>query len=147
MNDNDKQLLMDATADMYYLSSLYSLNGFETYAKLVSIYDGNKGDIIVIYNGTPLKIMAKFMGYNTYDIIPSLEDPLNDDKIKKAIEAKQRLWYLCTNTNDFKDIHQILIKIKCHEIDNERFLITAFRDNEDISINQQMINEGYGYVP
>ena len=61
--------------------------------------------------------------------------------------TKQRLWYLCTNTNDFKDTHQTLIRIKCHEFDKYgRILITAFRDNEELSINQQMINEGHGYA-
>ena len=144
MDNKDKVILINATIDSY---PLFSLNGFETYAKLLSNYDGDTGDILFIYNGSPMRMKARFTGYDTCEMKPSLKDPSRDDKKKRAMEAKQRLWYLCTNTNDFNDTHQTLIKIKCHEFDKYgRILITAFRDNEELSINQQMINEGHGYV-
>ena len=144
MDNKDKVILKNATLDSY---PLFSLNGLDTYAKLLSNYDGDTGDILFIYNGSPMRMKARFTGYDTCEMKPSLKDPLREDKKKRAMEAKQRLWYLCTNTNDFKDTHQTLIKIKCHEFDKYgRILITAFKDNEELSINQQMINEGHGYA-
>lgn len=143
-NNREQLLLKNASLDSY---PLFSLNGLDTYAKLLSNYDGDTGDILFIYNGVPMRMKARFTGYDTCEMKPSLKDPLRDDKKKRAMEAKQRLWYLCTNTNDFNDTHQTLIRIKCHEFDKYgRILITAFRDNEELSINQQMINEGHGYA-
>jgi endonuclease YncB( thermonuclease family) len=144
INNKDIDILINANIDSY---PLFSLNGLETHAKLLSNYDGDTGDILFIYNETPMRMKARFTGYDTCEIKPSLKDPLRDDKKKRALEAKQRLWFLCTNTTDFKSNHKTLIKIKCHEFDKYgRILITAFRENEELSINQQMINEGHGYA-
>lgn len=140
------ELLINATIDSY---PLFSLNGYETEAKLLSNYDGDTGDILFIYNNNPMRMKARFIGYDTCEMKPSLKDLQRDDKKKRAIEAKQRLWYLCTNTNDFKENHKTLIKIKCHDFDKYgRLLITAYKFNSsnELSINQQMIDEGHGYV-
>jgi len=140
------ELLINATIDSY---PLFSLNGYETEAKLLSNYDGDTGDILFIYNNNPMHMKARFMGYDTCEMKPSLKDPQRNDKKKKAMEAKQRLWYLCTNTNNFNENHKTLIKIKCHDFDKYgRLLITAYKNDgsNELSINQQMIDEGYGYV-
>lgn len=155
VDNKNKQLLIDATIDKY---PLFSLKGLITYAKLLSNYDGDTGDILFIYNQMPMRMKARFTGYDTCEMKPSLKDPKRDEKKKRAQEAKERLWFLCTNSNDLKENHSTLIKIKCGEFDKYgRLLITAFNEQTnfeqlddksqfDLSINAQMINEGHGYI-
>ena len=132
---------------------LFSLNGHIYLAKLLSNYDGDTGDILFSYLNNIMRMKARFFGYDTPEIKPSLNDPNRDEKKKKAKEAKERLWNLCTNNND----NQRLIKIKCYEFDKYgRILIVAVNEDIDISnmddknlfeisINNQMIKEGHGY--
>lgn len=155
VDNKNKQLLIDATIDKY---PLFSLKGLITYAKLLSNYDGDTGDILFIYNQMPMRMKARFTGYDTCEMKPSLKDPKRDEKKKRAQEAKERLWFLCTNSNDFLLNHSTLIKIKCGEFDKYgRLLIIAFNEQTnfeqlddksqfDLSINAQMINEGHGYI-
>ena len=136
---------------------LFSLNGYITYAKLLSNYDGDTADIFFIYNEMPMHVKARFYGYDCSEIKPSLNDPNRDEKKKKALLAKKYLWTLCTNETDNKT-HKTLIKIKCGNYDKYgRLLITAFKEDIDfdgkddktlfeLSINNQMIKEGHGYA-
>jgi len=131
---------------------LFSLKGLITKAKLIANYDGDTGDILFIYDNKIMRMKARFYGYDSSEIKPAINDPKRDEIKKKAIEAKNRLWELCTSNNPTK-----LIKIKCYEFDKYgRLLIIAFDDNIDInnlndielfnlSINKQMIVEGHGY--
>jgi len=139
---------------------LFSYKGYITYAKLLSNYDGDTGNILFLYNDKPIHLKARFYGYDTSEMKPLLNDPNREEKKKKALEAKKRLWFLCTNIlNDdtCKKSHNTLIKIKCDDYDKYgRLLIIAFpetldldtideKDLFDYSINNQMIKEGYGY--
>lgn len=136
---------------------LFTLNGHITYAKLLANYDGDTADIFFIYNEIPMRVKARFYGYDCSEMKPPLNDPNRDEKKKKAIAAKQRLWNLCTNTEDDKEPHKTLILIKCGNYDKYgRLLITAFpedfnisdkNDKElfELSINNKMIMEGHGY--
>jgi len=150
-------LIINASIDTY---PLFSLNGLITYAKLLSNYDGDTGDILLNYNNNqPLRMKARFSGYDSCEIKPSLNDPDRENKKKRAIIAKERLWFLCTNSTNLKENHKTLIKIKCGEFDKYgRLLILAFNIDcniEDpnlddktlfnLSINNQMITEGHGY--
>jgi len=144
-----ENLLRMADINTYHL---FSLNSHISSAKLLSNYDGDTADILFIYNDRIMRMKARFLGYDTPEIKPSLNDPDRDEKKKKAIEAKERLWFLCTN-NDSKR----LIKIKCYDFDKYgRILIVAVNEDIDIStiddkelfnisINKQMITEGHGY--
>ena len=137
---------------------LFTLNGYITYAKMLSNYDGDTADIILMYKDIPMHLKARFCGYDCSEMKPLLKDPKRDEKKKKAIEAKNRLWYLCTKENEVKS-HKTLIRIKCGEYDKYgRILITAYNEDYDLdtnkneeelfkdSINYQMINEGHGYI-
>ena len=141
---------------------IFSLKGLITEAKLLSNYDGDTADIILFYKGIPMHLKARFYGYDCSEMKPSIKDPNRDEKKKKAIEAKKRLWYLCTNQEEDKS-HKTLIKIKCGEFDKYgRVLITAFKEDFDLnsninriktddelfklSINNQMISEGHAYA-
>lgn len=156
ITNKDRELLENSLIDNY---PLFSLNGLVTYAKLLANYDGDTGDIFFIYNQMPMRMKARFTGYDTCEIKPQLKDPKRDEKKKRAQEAKKRLWFLCTNTEELKSNHKTLIKIKCGEFDKYgRLLIIAYNENVnfeglddekaqfDLSINAQMINEGHGYV-
>lgn len=137
---------------------LFSLKGHLTNAKLVGIYDGDTGDIVLEYNGTLLHVKARFLGYDTCEMKPPLNDPDRENKKKRAVLAKKRLWELCTGCSSFDQDHQTLIKIRCGEFDKYgRTLITAFPYEMDVStmtdeeaflksFNYQMIQEGHAYA-
>lgn len=144
-------LLKSADINTY---PLFSLKSHISKAKLLSNYDGDTGDLLFIYDNKPMRMKARFYGYDCNEIKPSINDPNRNEKKKKAIEAKERLWLLCTNNNS-----QTLIKIKCYEFDKYgRILVIAFNEdcniedikNEDelfeLSINKKMIEEGHGYA-
>lgn len=144
-----EELLKNADIISY---PLFSLKGLISKAKLLANYDGDTADILFIYDNKPIHMKARFYGYDSSEIKPHLNDPKRDEKKKKAIEAKERLWILCTNNNP-----KNLIKIKCLEFDkygriliivvNEDKEIDGLNDEEifKISINKQMIDEGHGY--
>ena len=152
---------MDILREMELTSyPLFSLKDYMTYAKMLSNYDGDTANIIFMYNEKPMHVKARFMGYDTSEIKPLLNDPKRDEKKQKAKLAKQRLWTLCTNNEDdenCKNPHKTLIQIKCYSYDKYgRLLVLAFPENVDLtnkdekelfelSINSQMIKEGHGY--
>lgn len=128
---------------------IFSLKGYITIAKLLSNYDGDTGDILFLYNDKPMRMKARFMGYDTNEIKPLLNDPRREEKKLKAKLAKQRLWELCRGTDKNE---KRLIKIKCDDFDKYgRLLIVAYDENFegelvfDKSINNKMIEEGHGY--
>jgi len=136
---------------------LFSLNGYTTYAKILRNYDGDTVNIIFMYKEIPMHIKARLYGYDTSEMKPLLDDPNREEKKNKALEAKKRLWYLCTKQEEEKS-HKTLIKIKCGNYDKYgRLLITVFNEDYEIdplktnnelfkdSINNQMITEGHGY--
>ena len=140
---------------------VFSLNGYISYAKMVSNYDGDTCNIVFPYHGMLMHMRARMTGYDTSEIKPSLNDPHRDIKKKKALAAKERLWQLCTNSqSEPGTFHTHLIVIKCGEFDKYgRLLVTAFPydtdmksiidDSPDVfhmSINHRMISEGHGYV-
>jgi endonuclease YncB( thermonuclease family) len=131
---------------------IFSLKGIITYAKILSNYDGDTAECILLYNDNIMRFKVRFFGYDSPEMKPSLNIKDRDDIKKKAIESKKKLWKLCTGLDDFNiKYHENLIKIVCDDFDKYgRLLITAynFDDNNlefEYSINNQMINEGFGY--
>ena len=59
------ELLKNAKVNDY---ELFSLKGLVTYAKLLSNYDGDTGDILFIYNQKPMRLKARFLIYYLYII-------------------------------------------------------------------------------
>jgi hypothetical protein len=131
---------------------IFSLKGIITYAKILSNYDGDTAECILLYNDNIMRFKVRFFGYDSPEMKPSLNIKDRDDIKKKAIESKKKLWKLCTKLDDFNiKYHENLIKIVCDDFDKYgRLLITAynFDDNNlefENSINNRMINEGFGY--
>ena len=147
LTDQEKQLLCNASAESV---PIFSLNGYTTWAKLVSNYDGDTGNVVFLYNGSLMHMRARFAGYDTCEMKPSLTDPERDNKKKKALAAKARLWELCHPQAD----NNSLILIQCGEFDKYgRLLITAYPEHNlpesldfSNSINAIMIHEGHGYI-
>ena len=133
---------------------IFSLNGVITYAKMLSNYDGDTADCLLINNDTFMRFKVRFYGYDSPEMKPALNIKDRDDIKKKALEAKKRLWKLSTGLDDINEkYHKKIIKIVCGDFDKYgRLLITAFDidlDKElefDNSINKKMIDEGYGYA-
>jgi endonuclease YncB( thermonuclease family) len=133
---------------------IFSLNGVITYAKMLSNYDGDTADCLLINNDTFMRFKVRFYGYDSPEMKPSLNIKDRDDIKKKALEAKKRLWKLCTGLDDINEkYHKKIIKIVCEDFDKYgRLLITAYDidigDNLefDNSINKKMIDEGHGYA-
>lgn len=131
---------------------LFSLKGFKTHAKLLANYDGDTADIFFIYKDIPMRVKARFYGYDCSEMKPSLNDPKREEKKMKAKIAKERLWNLCTN-NSKTEKHETLIFIECYDYDKYgRLMVVAYQvpmDDKELlfenSINNKMIEEGHGY--
>jgi len=129
---------------------VFNFNGIKTYGKIIKNYDGDTADCVIINNDILYRFKVRMYGYDSPEIKPSLNIENREEIIKKAKEAKNRLWQLTTKTDEYKS-HKNLIKIECGDFDKYgRLLITAY--NEDVeeynfenSINKKMIDEGYGY--
>jgi endonuclease YncB( thermonuclease family) len=152
MNQDTLQALRGVRANEV---PIFSLQGYVTMAKLVSNYDGDTANIIFPYHGTWMHMRARFYGYDTCEMKPSLKDPERDIKKKKAAAAKLRLWQLCTKSDSEPGSdHSTLILIQCGDFDKYgRLLVTAYPEGThvetiefDKSINAVMISEGHGYA-
>jgi endonuclease YncB( thermonuclease family) len=148
LDNKNLDILKNASINSF---PVFNLKGYTTFAKVLENYDGDTADILINYNGTFMRLKARFYGYDSPEMKPPLNTPNRDEIKKKAIEAKRRLWELCSGLSKIDDkIHTNLIKIICDDFDKYgRVLITAFqkKDDEgfDLSINKKMINEGHGY--
>lgn len=132
---------------------LFSLNGITTFAKILSNYDGDTADCLLIHNNNLMRFKVRFYGYDSPEMKPALNIKDRDEIKKKAIDAKKRLWKLCSGLDDLNEkYHNKLIKIVCDDFDKYgRLLITAYDTDTDEniefdnSINKKMIDEGHGY--
>jgi len=104
-----------------------------------NIYDGDTLSIIFVYNGIPVKYRCRALGYDSPEMKPLLSNPnrLMEKVLAKA--AKDRFIELLTKHTE-KNIF-----IKCHEFDKYgRLLVEIWNNIDKDSINNIMINEGYG---
>jgi endonuclease YncB( thermonuclease family) len=150
INDSILELLKSSEEDKY---KIFSLNNVITYAKILSNYDGDTADCLLVHDDTFRRFKVRFYGYDSPEMKPPLNIKDRDEIKKKAVEAKKRLWNLTSGLDDINQkFHKNLIKIVCGDFDKYgRLLITAYDfdigDNLefDFSINKKMIDEGHGY--
>ena len=120
----------------------FSLDGQMKLCKVVDIYDGDTCRVVFNHNGHINKWNIRMNGYDSPEMRPSksLENRLEIKK--KAIESKNFLKSLIANSPDQ------LVYLKCGGFDKYgRLLGELFVNHEDeISVNQQMIDNNYGYV-
>jgi len=136
---------------------LFSLNGQTLLGKVVEIYDGDTCKIVLLINNNLQKFNCRLYGLDTPEMKPALNKLNRNIEIENAHKCKNRLLQLVTSCNCniediFKksDINALLklnkkiIFVKCNEFDKYgRLLVELFDDNNNTTINQTLINEGY----
>jgi len=129
---------------------IFNFKNLRTYGKIIKNYDGDTADCVILRDEILYRFKVRLYGYDSPEMKPSLNINNREEIIKKAKEAKNRLWQLTTKTDENEN-HKTLIRIECGEFDKYgRLLITAYdEENEGYefnkSINNRMIEEGYGY--
>ena len=117
----------------------FSLKGNVFYGLPCNIYDGDTFSVIFEYKGEIIKYRCRCNGYDSAEMKPSLNNPNRDHEKELAIKARERLIELL-NKHETK-----LIKFECLDFDKYGRLLINFWNNVDgKSINEIMINEGYG---
>ena len=133
---------------------VFSLNNYEGYAKITSVYDGDTFKAVIILHGRPLKFNFRTIGYDSAEMKPSLGMRARADHIHLARLARDmfkeecgfddrapfRLWnpFMCRNKVNG------LVWIECGKNDKYgRPLVTVSRRKGDKqSVNQKMIESG-----
>ena len=115
INDTILEQLKSAEEDKY---KIFSLKDVITYAKILSNYDGDTADCLIVHDDTFRRFKVRFYGYDSPEMKPALNIKDRDEIKKKAVEAKKRLWNLTTGLDDFNQkFHKKIIKIVCDDFD------------------------------
>ena len=107
-------------------------------SRIVKCYDGDTFHCIFKHNGKYQKFHIRLYQYDSAEMKPSKQDPIRDQQIEKANEAKKKLEEYILNKNvylylrGFDKYGRILAEIKLTE-------------NDQKTINQLMIDGVYGY--
>ena len=138
---NFEKDLLEATKDI----PLFSLEGMVKMCKVVEVYDGDSCKIVLRLDGIGLvKFNCRMNGYDTPEMRPPRDQEGREAEILAAKAAKKRLIDLIMGDK--------LVCVKCGKFDKYgRLLVDAYFNEEEclmdrISVNQMMINEGFGYA-
>lgn len=120
----------------------FSLDGMTKLCKVVDVYDGDTCRVVFEHNGNFNKWNIRMTGYDTPEIRPRKNLENRDEIKKKAIESRDFL------KSQVMNYPEQLVFIKCSCFDKYgRLLGELFKDKEcTISINNLMVEKGYGYV-
>jgi endonuclease YncB( thermonuclease family) len=115
----------------------FSFQGKTFYAKPCKVYDGDTFTSVFWYKDEWIKWRCRSFGYDSPEMKPRLSDPDRNITIASAIRARDRFSELLFKTNN--------ISIYCHEFDKYgRILVTIHNGIDTPSINQIMLDEGFG---
>lgn len=139
----------------------FNLNGINTWAKVVDVYDGDTCRLLFYLNSAdilPTKVKTRGIGYNCPEVSPPLKHTQRDLEKAMANKAKNRFLQLVTNQDidisknyTKKELAKIL-KVNTKLIYVKfgiygkygRILTEYFTDkHSEKSINQILIDEGY----
>lgn len=120
----------------------FSLQGLTKICKVVDIYDGDTCRVVFNHNGCINKWNIRMNGYDSPEMRPSRNLENRDEIKKKALESKNFLKSLVANSPEQ------LVYLKCGGFDKYGRLLGELYINQDDekSVNQQMIDNNYGYV-
>jgi endonuclease YncB( thermonuclease family) len=132
MNIEDHTYLLNCTVNN---TKYYTLAGDEYVCKCIKVYDGDTITVAFIPNGlnNVYKYNIRLSGIDA----PEIKSKNIDDKTK-AISSR-----------DFLDekINNKILKIKCGKFDKYgRLLADVYLYGETVSINDLLIQNGYGYA-
>lgn len=132
---------------------LFSLNGLQTYARVIDIYDGDTITVVISINDYFLKFKCRLHGIDTCEIHSK-----NMQNKQLAVQARNRLYNLVTNhqidqTYNKKDIIDYLDKnvsvvwVKCLDFDKYGRLLIDCYSSEDKpkSFSEILIDEKLAY--
>lgn len=121
---------------------LFSLEGFFCECKVVDVYDGDTCKVVFPLHDKLYRWNVRLDGYDTPEMRPRKNKPNREQEITAAKEAKKFLKDLVMKSSEQ------LVYIKCKEFDKYgRLLADLFVCQDDkCSVNQMMIDNGYGYV-
>jgi endonuclease YncB( thermonuclease family) len=130
--DKLKDCTLDNTVDLFEMGSDLIP------AKLLSNYDGDTCKMAVEWRGVVGRITVRMNGYDSPEMKPAISNPNRDEIKKKALMAKEAL----------KTYLEGITYLRFDGFDKYgRVLGTLFQTKEDpVSVNQKMIDTGYGYV-
>jgi micrococcal nuclease len=118
---------------------VYGYSNIDTFGKILRVYDGDTLWIAVKLpdNKNYYQLNCRMYGYDAPEMKPSKTLPNREEHIKKAITAKIEL----------SNYVNSLVKVHIHKFDKYgRFLVTIWKPSEEKSINQQMVEKGFGYA-
>ena len=120
---------------------IFSLESKYLLCKVVDVYDGDSCKVVFPLNEKMYKWNVRLTGYDTPEMRPPRNQENRDEEIAAAKRARDYLKSQVMNKNQ-------LVYIKCGGFDKYgRLLGELFVNHEDeISVNQQMIDNNYGYV-
>jgi len=134
----------------------FSLNGINTYAKVVSVIDGDTVVLVIPFVNLHFKFNCRLSNIDTFEIHSS------NDKIKEhGLKAKYRLIELiskkklnCEDDVSKKDIQNIfcsdcyLVYIKCYNFDKYgRLLVDIYINKEDEkNLSDILLQEKLAYM-
>jgi endonuclease YncB( thermonuclease family) len=126
------------------------LEGVRTIGKMVDIYDGDTGNLLLVWQGRIHQFRVRLNGYDSPEMKPPKNCENREVKILEAHVARDMLWALCTSRPTSRErgvLHDSLLRVQCGRFDKYgRLLVTLYDDFDDVSINQKMIEKSMGYA-
>lgn len=111
----------------------FSFAGIKTYARVVSVYDGDSVELVWKYKNEFIRNKTHLCGMRTPEIRTK-----NLKEKEEGFKAKARLQELVENK---------IVKVVFSQFDNfGKPLVTLYDKDWKISINEQMVKEGFAEV-
>lgn len=150
-NSSEKNLTLFENQNIQSIP-FFSLDGLNTWCRVIDIYDGDTITVVIPLMTTMYKFHIRLYGIDT----PEMKSHTEEEK-QKAIKARNRLIELCTNVaTNFKSRKEIqqflnenvyLLWITCNNMDKYgRILANIYKSPEEtISYSQILIKEHLAY--
>jgi endonuclease YncB( thermonuclease family) len=161
INEEEEKQLIEKFKNYDISTQHFSLNGVETYGRLVDIYDGDTVKIILPIINNYYKFDIRLKGIDTCEIKShNIENKNKGLKARKRIcQLVEQLWgNYASNPYDFETKKSIqnylkevvcIVFIKCYEFDKYgRLLADVYINYNDInskSISEILLNENLAY--
>ena len=113
----------------------FSLNGLQTRAKIVHVYDGDTVHGIIILNKKPKKFKIRMLGYDSPEMKPSLKQENREEEKQAALRAKNALSGLILNK---------VVEIQFFDFDKYGRPLAEIYVNR-VKVNDWMVENEHGY--